>query len=183
MNCSAQLVSVPMSVPPLRPLPPQILAWKAILARDFTALADLCQQGVIVNGRYPLLAEAVRRGCPIKMIELLIAKKVNINRSGRYRSTALTEAVSQGNQLLLEVLLRAGANVNVADRIGRTALMTAAFDGNLEIVKRLLAAGADLNLRDVHGRTAWGLAKIGPQVGERHQIEICKTLARSGARL
>lgn len=71
-----------------------------------------------------------------------------------YDSTALSQAVANGNREIVDVLINAGADVNKKSRMGHTALMTITGLTTAEIVSVLIDAGAKTDLRDDDGKNA-----------------------------
>jgi hypothetical protein len=68
------------------------------------------------------------------------------------RSTALHEAVKQGNQTIVRLLVEHHANIHALDAHGRTSLHVAVESDNRAIVCYLLELGANLNTPDCSGR-------------------------------
>jgi hypothetical protein len=68
-------------------------------------------------------------------------------------TTALMEAVDNGNQEMVKVLLSAGADVNAKNKNGRTALMSMDDETTAETIKTLISAGADVNWKAEDGNT------------------------------
>jgi Carboxypeptidase regulatory-like domain/Ankyrin repeats (many copies) len=68
-------------------------------------------------------------------------------------TTALMEAVDNGNQEMVIVLLNAGADVNTKNKYGGTALLMLREQTTDEIVRTLITAGAKVNSKDEEGNT------------------------------
>jgi hypothetical protein len=68
-------------------------------------------------------------------------------------TTALMEAVDNGNQEMVVVLLNAGADVNAKNKFGGTALLMLREQATDEIVRTLITAGAKVNVKDAEGNT------------------------------
>lgn len=81
-----------------------------------------------------------------------------INAQNQYGSTALAEAIFQGNKDIVELLINARAQVNVKDNTGMTPLMNAVIVGAEDLVRKLLAAGADINAVNSNGTSALSFA-------------------------
>lgn len=69
-------------------------------------------------------------------------------------STAIFQAVSNGDVEQIRQMMAAGADVNARDSDGLTLLMMGANAGHLPVVQALLEAGADVNASDAMGWTA-----------------------------
>ncbi len=101
----------------------------------------------------------------VKVVELLIAKNVDVNMEAKKKLTALMAASKFGQDTVLKLLLDAGADVNTCSLIGETALMLAAKKkNNIKTVELLLAhgIGIDIYLQDKNGKTAVDYAAEGP---------------------
>ena len=68
-----------------------------------------------------------------------------MNNGTTNESTALMEAVEQGDVGAVRALIEAGADVNAQDSRGRTPLMGAARLGYAETVRVLVGGGADVD--------------------------------------
>ena len=131
---------------------------------DIKKATNLLELGVDVNATDGMsnsaltLAEGCKRdGTPtrVQLVELLIAKRAEVNHRESHGRTALMYAAENGDAPAVNALLRNGALVNLADNNGETALMKAAASSCIEeTVRALLNAGADLNARDHKGRNA-----------------------------
>lgn len=69
-------------------------------------------------------------------------------------TTAMTQAVAEGDVERVKELLDSGVYVDVQDMDGWTPLMWAAQDNNVEMINTLIEAGADLNMIDYYEETA-----------------------------
>src|SRR5262249_29821953 len=91
----------------------------------------------------PLVVAAALNG-EAALVELLIARKADVNARGKEGQTALEGAVASGSWLVAKALLDAGARVNTGD--GGAGLLNAAVKkGSLETNRLLLEHGADPN--------------------------------------
>jgi ankyrin repeat protein len=92
-------------------------------------------------------------------------------------STALEQAVRNGNREMVQLLLWSKADVNARDRSGQTVLMLLDEDATTDIVWDLLNAGAKVNLRDHDGDTALS------EIAMVNNTEVMKTLLDAGAKV
>jgi ankyrin repeat protein len=80
------------------------------------------------------------------MIELLIAKGVDINYQDSRVNTSLHTAANEGHVEIAELLLANGAQVNIQTKAqAKTPLHYAAQEGNTQIAELLIRYGADVN--------------------------------------
>lgn len=73
-------------------------------------------------------------------------------------STALLEAVKNGNEPVMEVLIAHGAKLCMPESLAASVLCQAVFDGDIVLLKRLLRAGIQVNAADYDKRTAAHIA-------------------------
>ncbi len=92
-------------------------------------------------------------------------------------STALLEAVKNGNEVIMDVLLAKGAQLCMNESLAASVLCQAVFDGDVVLLKRLLRAGIQVNAADYDKRTA---AHVAAAEGNIAAIRI---LAAHGADL
>ncbi|HWS54610.1 MAG TPA: ankyrin repeat domain-containing protein, partial [Pyrinomonadaceae bacterium] len=92
-------------------------------------------------------------------------------------TSALAQAVSNGNREIVVELLRAGAEVNARAEFKQTALMRLSQKTSQEVVRELLLAGARVNARDEDGFTALMAAAGWGAEG------VAEALLRAGARV
>lgn len=95
----------------------------------------------------------------------LLERGDNINRFDRDLGTALTAAVSSGNEELVSELLRTGATVDENCNFYGTALHLAAEDGSENMVQMLLQAGCSVAMVTVRRQTALHKAAGGGHAG------------------
>jgi len=111
----------------------------------------------------------------IETMQALIAETdVNV-RDKDTDSSALDQAVQNGNHEIVQLLISHGANVNAVDEAGRTPLMRVGEDATCDLVWNLISAGARVNHKDETGDTALMNAAY------RNNSEILKTLLEAGA--
>ena len=108
-------------------------------------------------------------------VRRLVKEGFDVNLRGRYDTTPLIEAASEGHDQVVEELIREGAHVNVKNKYQRTALHYASWYGHCSIVKTLFAAGADTNVQDL-----WGLTPVMGAAEEGSDEIVCE-LIRAGA--
>ena len=91
------------------------------------------------------------------MLELLLQRGADPNRTGPGRATALMWAAPDADKM--RRLLSHGANVNARSETDRTAVLVAAsYPGTVKALQLLLQHGADLRAEDRAGSTALSLA-------------------------
>ncbi|MCX6867642.1 MAG: ankyrin repeat domain-containing protein [Verrucomicrobia bacterium] len=91
----------------------------------------------------------------LKIAELLLAGRADVQARDREGKTALHYAALSGNVEVLELLISKGVAVNDKDtRYGRTPLHRAAFSADVKTVAALLNKGADITARDAYGLQA-----------------------------
>lgn len=124
----------------------------------------LLEAGADVNKQYltgstslisdpPLVAAS--RDCSLKVVQLLLDYKANVNARTNSGNTALIEAALQGRTDVVQLLLRYKAEVNAKDSTGgMTALMCAAQNDYLKTEEALIQGHADVNLKNSLGLTA-----------------------------
>lgn len=131
---------------------------------------------VVITATEPLVVAALENN--LASVKELIAAGVDINlRDESTDTTALDEAVKNGNRQMVRTLLDAGAEINARNSRGQTALMRLDTDASEELVWDLVAAGAKINLRDEDGDTALILA------ASWSKAEILRALTGAGARV
>jgi ankyrin repeat protein len=92
-------------------------------------------------------------------------------------SSALSSAISGGDEQMVEILLDGGANPNIVHMYGSTALSSAVSEQRVDLVKLVLAAGADPNIIDDWSHTAMsGAASHG-------NVSLLELLHQAGARV
>lgn len=69
-------------------------------------------------------------------------------------STALLEAVKNGNDVTMKVLLERGGKLCMPESLAASVLCQAVFDGDIVLLRRLLEAGIQVNAADYDKRTA-----------------------------
>lgn len=79
-----------------------------------------------------------------KLVELLIEKGANIECKGKYETTPLLTATSNGNLDLVSFLLEKGANIECENEDGVTPLFAAIVKGNFGIISLLIERNANI---------------------------------------
>jgi ankyrin repeat protein len=109
-------------------------------------------------------------GWSLDIVELLIARRADVNARDKQKMTPLMSAclnplgTSYG---IVDALIAAGADVNARDRQGRTPLIFACDVNDVRAAKvqSLLAAGADVHARSDEGHTAMKYAFMSSELG------------------
>jgi len=94
------------------------------------------------------------------VLELLIARKADVNARNTSGDTPLHTAMEKGYQYLAELLFSQKADVNIKNNKGRTPLHVAASGGFKATVQLLLSNKADVNAKDKSGQTPLHLAAL-----------------------
>ncbi len=129
----------------------------------------------IVEPSHPLV-KAAREDELQVVLSLLTKENVNV-RDRATGTTALEQAIQNGNREIVQLLLHAGANVNSRNESKQTALMMIGEEVTADIVWDLIHAGAKVNLKDGDGETALMEAAIVNNVG------ALNTLLQAGAKV
>ena len=140
--------------PPPPPVPPGQKARRALAAGDLAEVERMLDAGEVgidddLGARATLLSEAVVGRKP-NIVEWLLERGADIEKTNGFQMTPLMEAVRHENLAMVDLLLEKGADVN-AWRGGeintKTAIHYTLRDGTVEMVTRLIDAGADLEAR------------------------------------
>ena len=119
----------------------------AVVAKgDFDAARKLVEQGADIEAKDPgtgasVLHYAVMRGNP-EILQLLIAKGVDVNSRTRNGTTPLHTAVLYNRYEVAEMLLNKGAEVDAKSSSGATPLAIATAARNRNLSELLRARGA-----------------------------------------
>ena len=109
--------------------------------------------GAFIAPSDPLVAAAVNGD--VDEVKSLLATGTDVDTIDEdYDSTALSQAVANGNLEVVDVLINAGADVNLKNHSGHTALMAITGSTTEEIVRALIDAGVKTDLRDDDGKDA-----------------------------
>ena len=109
-----------------------------------------------------------------EVARLIVGIDVNL-RDEATGTTALDEAVDNGNREMVELLLSRGADVKRRGESGRTILMRLDEDATSDLVWDLINAGAEVNTKSETGETPLMAAAY------EENGEILKTLLEAGA--
>lgn len=124
-------------------------------------------------GRTPLMTAAV--GNQLAIMDLLLARKADINRADSKDQTALHLAARWSRKETVRFLLDRGARPNLRDYLTWTPLMWASLQGRTDVAATLLDSGALLSITDVTGNTPVILA-----AWRGHTDTVDMLLARGG---
>ncbi|CAH8866833.1 unnamed protein product [Trichobilharzia szidati] len=120
--------------------------------------ADVEQVGVVefegeqVEGVPPLWCAAASGH--LKLVELLVSRGADVNRTTITNSTALRAACFDGHEQVVRYLVEHGANIENPNRHGHTCLMISCYRRHDNIVEYLLSKNARVNRRSAKGNTA-----------------------------
>ncbi|KAG5441328.1 Protein fem-1 C [Clonorchis sinensis] len=120
--------------------------------------ADVEQVGVVefeseqVEGVPPLWCAAAAGH--LAVVELLVSRGADVNRTTITNSTALRAACFDGHEQVVRFLVDHGANVEIPNRHGHTCLMISCYRRHDRIVEFLLSKKARVNRRSAKGNTA-----------------------------
>jgi ankyrin repeat protein len=112
-------------------------------------------EGKVSKGTDDLLAEAVRRGGNLEVVQALLdaGVKTDVKANNYDQGTALHAAAAQGWNEAAAAIIKAGANVNAKDRNKLTPLHLAVLHERVDVARTLVSAGANLKAKDWEGRT------------------------------
>ena len=129
----------------------------------------------IVEPSEPLV-KAAREDELQDVLALLTRENVNV-RDKATGTTALEQAIQNGNREMVQALLSAGADANSRNESKQTALMMMGEEVTADIVWDLIHSGAKVNLKDDDGDTALIEAAMVKNVG------VLNTLLQAGAKV
>jgi hypothetical protein len=133
-------------------------------AANLTLIADTenvtMGGAMIAEPSQPLVSAAFKED--LQAARELLASGVDVNiRDEDTDSTALMQAVGNGNREMVRLLLDAGADVNAKNGSDQTPLMMTGENTTAEIVWSLISAGAKVNRKDEQGHTPLIMAALG----------------------
>ncbi|MDM8517108.1 ankyrin repeat domain-containing protein [Desulfobacterales bacterium HSG16] len=111
--------------------------------------------------------EIDKRGNIIKVIDILLDAKPDLEVRHINKFTVLMLACELGESEIFKKLILLGADVNVKDKGDSTPLIYAAHAGHSEIVKLLIESGADINQKNEAGYNGIELA-----MHQKHQTVV-----------
>jgi ankyrin repeat protein len=91
------------------------------------------------------------------MVEMLLAKDVDINITNFVGETPLHKAAAAGHRKMVEFLLQNDADLEIRDDYRRTALHKA-IGAKHHVMRLLVNKDADVHAKDMYGKTALHLA-------------------------
>lgn len=109
----------------------------------------------------------------LAMVQCLLDKGANVNKTNAYSWTPLHIAASQGQYAIAKLLIDKGAKVNTVCN-KRTALSLAVKSENQDLVELLLDSGAKVNIPTCH---------VLHEAVEKGNLEIVKLLINRGAKI
>jgi len=148
-----------------------VLAPAELSAQSFSVQSDATSQQMSFDSP---IVDAADRG-QILIVKGLISNGMDVNKRGKFESTALIRAAYRGYMDVGKALIAAGAQIDAPDIGGATALHIASREGNSEFVQLLIKSGANINARDGEGFTPLIRAAA------KNQAEIVDLLVKSGA--
>ncbi|XP_056613035.1 ankyrin repeat and protein kinase domain-containing protein 1 [Triplophysa dalaica] len=96
----------------------------------------------------------------LKIVELLVSKGADVNKTDNQQSTSLHLAADEGHYRVVRLLTQSGADVNAQDERSYSPLHYGATKGYMSICKYLLNNGADPDARTHQNWTAMHLAAL-----------------------
>ncbi|KAH8800543.1 hypothetical protein DL96DRAFT_1823872 [Flagelloscypha sp. PMI_526] len=118
---------------------------------------------------------AISRPVQIDIIELLIEKGADVNKTRGSDGTPLQIAALTNTLDVIELLVEKGADVNKEGGRHGSALHAAASEGHLDVVELLMEKGADVNREGGHYGSAVGAA------AQSGYLSVVTTLVEKGA--
>lgn len=150
-----------------------LLYWAALFNQQDSLSTLLALHDININqGREDgetALIVAARMG-NIKVVQMLIDSKANVDIGYLLDVKPIYIAVQQGHLDVATYLLTHGANINAATNAGMTPIYNASHNGYLKVVKYLLTQGANVNSIMNNGTTPIYIAS------ENGHLEVLKYL-------
>jgi ankyrin repeat protein len=111
----------------------------------------------------------------LELVDLMLAKKVDVNKSNKLGQTPLHIASRNGNIDVINSLIKGKAHVDSFDKYGWTPLDIASRNGKTDIVKALVCAEANTSKFDKYGYTPLHIATC------NNQVDVVKVLLEANA--
>jgi len=111
-----------------------------------------------------------RRAASLRICELLVKHKADVNYAGKLGDTPLHKAAQNGREDICALLIANGAKANSPDRLGATPLHKAARNGFWKVVEILLKNKADANAVDALKSTPLKTAEARAEEGTQQEI-------------
>jgi len=127
--------------------------------------SDCCSIIGKYKSDYGTTLHAASAGGHEKIVQILLAKKVDVNTQGGRYGTALTAASAEGHEKIVQILLAKKVDVNAQGGYYGTALAAASLRGHEKIVQILLAKKVDVNTQG--GRYGTALAAASAEDHEK----------------
>jgi ankyrin repeat protein len=115
--------------------------YKAISNNSLERVRTLLQDSTDVNFKMSegvfamtMLSTAINVSRNIKMVELLLQHKADVNEKDAFNTTPLMYAASMGDQEMVKLLLQYGADASAGDGQGNTVLSAAKEGGNKSVI-------------------------------------------------
>ncbi len=133
----------------------------------------------VVSDPYSIFKAAERGN--LKVIQNMIANRVNLDQQDANGNTPLIIAAINGRTEVMDALIRAGAQKDIRNKADDSAIFAAINAGQVGSVKTLLKAGVNPNQRELYGlgggRTLLMIAT------QNKNAEIVRLLVEAGADL
>jgi ankyrin repeat protein/nucleoside phosphorylase len=106
-----------------------------------------------ISAQYPIIAAVQGLRSPVKMVEVLVQKRADVNVKDKNGWTALHMAARCGNQAVARLLLRHRAHTNAKTHDGESAISIAVKNDQEAIVRLLEEYDVKIDLGDHHIQT------------------------------
>lgn len=154
-------------------------AWSGFKNYSFDIVKLLIEHGADLHDKKnPSIVSAARFGT-LRDFQYLLERGADINAKNHVGSSALSKAVSWGNQKGIDALLELGIDVS---KHGGEALRDAAWKGRFKVVQLLVEKGADINFHGKNMVFPYGSTPLQNAAGTGH-LKIVQYLLEQGANL
>ncbi len=106
-----------------------------------------------ISGGWNNLFMALRNGCDMELLDMLLEKGCKINKPKDNKWTPLMMALCYRNEELADSLYRKGAEINVKDNENWTPLMYALRYGKNKLAEKMIEKDKDINASNKNGWT------------------------------